>query len=86
MPLRLKEVHFVNQPFMFNMVWQMCKPFVKDKLKKRVTTSLFFVFCRATSKACKHFLGTCLCTSLYECSSLIQCKKVFIRHINYNLI
>jgi len=36
MPLRLKEVHFVNQPFLFNMVWQMFKPFVKDKLKKRM--------------------------------------------------
>jgi len=39
MPMRLKEVHFVNQPFLFNMVWQMFKPFVKEKLKKRVNTS-----------------------------------------------
>jgi hypothetical protein len=37
MPLRLKEVHIVNQPFMFNVVWQLFKPFVKDKLKKRVS-------------------------------------------------
>lgn len=36
MPLRLKEVHIVKQPFLFNMVWQMFKPFVKDKLKKRM--------------------------------------------------
>ncbi|KDR18544.1 Alpha-tocopherol transfer protein-like [Zootermopsis nevadensis] len=36
MPLRLKEVHIVNQPFLFNMVWQMFKPFVKEKLKKRL--------------------------------------------------
>ncbi|XP_033315788.1 clavesin-2 [Bombus bifarius] len=36
MPLRLKEVHFVKQPFLFNMVWQMFKPFVKEKLKKRM--------------------------------------------------
>jgi hypothetical protein len=36
MPLRLKEVHIVNQPFLFNVVWQMFKPFVKDKLKKRL--------------------------------------------------
>jgi len=36
MPLRLKEVHFVNQPFLFNMVWQMFKPFVKEKLKNRM--------------------------------------------------
>lgn len=36
MPMRLKEVHFVKQPFLFNMVWQMFKPFVRDKLKKRM--------------------------------------------------
>ncbi|CAK9799176.1 Retinaldehyde-binding protein 1 [Anthophora quadrimaculata] len=36
MPLRLKEVHIVKQPFIFNMVWQMFKPFVKEKLKKRL--------------------------------------------------
>jgi len=36
MPLRLKEVHFVKEPFIFNMVWQLFKPFVKAKLKKRM--------------------------------------------------
>lgn len=36
MPLRLKEVHFVKQPFIFNMVWTLFKPFVKEKLKQRV--------------------------------------------------
>ena len=36
MPLRLKEVHIVKQPFLFNMVWQMFKPFVREKLKKRM--------------------------------------------------
>jgi retinaldehyde-binding protein 1 len=36
MPVRLREVHFVKQPFVFNMVWTLFKPFVKDKLKKRV--------------------------------------------------
>lgn len=36
MPLRLKEVHFVKQPFIFNMVWTLIKPFVKEKLKNRV--------------------------------------------------
>ncbi|XP_053981401.1 retinaldehyde-binding protein 1 [Hylaeus volcanicus] len=35
-PLRLKEVHIVKQPFLFNMVWQMFKPFVREKLKKRM--------------------------------------------------
>lgn len=36
MPMRLKEVHFVKQPFIFNMVWTLFKPFVKEKLKNRV--------------------------------------------------
>ncbi|XP_011505202.1 PREDICTED: clavesin-1 [Ceratosolen solmsi marchali] len=36
MPLRLKEVHIVKEPFLFNMVWQMFKPFVREKLKKRM--------------------------------------------------
>lgn len=36
MPLRLREVHFVKQPFIFNMVWQLFKPFVKEKLKNRM--------------------------------------------------
>lgn len=37
MPLRLKEVHFVKQPFIFNMVWALIKPFLKEKLKNRVS-------------------------------------------------
>jgi len=36
MPVRLKEVHFVKQPFIFNMVWTLFKPFVKEKLKNRM--------------------------------------------------
>lgn len=38
MPLRLKEVHMVNQPYLFNLVWSLFKPFVKEKLNKRVST------------------------------------------------
>ncbi|XP_050438801.1 retinaldehyde-binding protein 1-like [Adelges cooleyi] len=36
MPLRLKEVHIVRQPFLFNMVWPMFKQFIGEKLKKRL--------------------------------------------------
>jgi len=36
MPLRLKEVHIVKQPFIFNVVWNVFKPFIGDKLKKRL--------------------------------------------------
>lgn len=38
MPIRLKQVHIVNQPFMFNVVWKLFKPFVREKLSKRVRT------------------------------------------------
>ncbi|KAH8412021.1 hypothetical protein KR222_007035, partial [Zaprionus bogoriensis] len=36
MPLRMKEVHFIKQPFIFNMVWTLFKPFVKEKLNSRM--------------------------------------------------
>ncbi|XP_037928475.1 clavesin-2 [Teleopsis dalmanni] len=36
MPLRMREVHFVKQPFIFKMVWQLFKPFVREKLNKRM--------------------------------------------------
>lgn len=35
-PLRIKEIHFVKQPFIFNMVWSLMKPFIKEKLKNRM--------------------------------------------------
>ncbi|KAK0158968.1 hypothetical protein PV328_009902 [Microctonus aethiopoides] len=36
MPIRLKEVHFVKQPFLFDIVWRMFKPFTREKLRKRM--------------------------------------------------
>lgn len=37
MPLRMREVHFVKQPFIFKMVWSLFKPFVQEKLSKRIS-------------------------------------------------
>lgn len=36
MPLRLKEVHMVREPFVFNMVWTLFKPLLRAKLNKRI--------------------------------------------------
>lgn len=36
MPLRMKQVHIVNQPYVFNMVWTLFKPFIREKLNSRM--------------------------------------------------
>ncbi|XP_058058022.1 clavesin-1-like [Anopheles bellator] len=35
-PLRVKGIHFINQPMIFNIAWKLFKPFVKEKLNKRM--------------------------------------------------
>lgn len=36
MPLRLKAIHIVFQPFIFKIVWAMFKPLIEEKLNKRI--------------------------------------------------
>lgn len=36
-PLRVKAVHVVNQPFYFNAIYAVFRPFLKKKLRKRVS-------------------------------------------------
>ncbi|XP_046675401.1 clavesin-1 isoform X2 [Homalodisca vitripennis] len=36
MPLRLKEVHIVKEPFLFKIVWSIFKPLVREKLRNRL--------------------------------------------------
>ncbi|XP_017766977.1 PREDICTED: alpha-tocopherol transfer protein-like isoform X2 [Eufriesea mexicana] len=35
-PLRIKNMHIVNQPYVFNMVFALFKPFFKEKLRSRL--------------------------------------------------
>lgn len=36
MPIRLKAVHIVFQPYMFKVVWAIFRPFIREKLSKRI--------------------------------------------------
>ncbi|XP_076634481.1 alpha-tocopherol transfer protein-like isoform X2 [Colletes latitarsis] len=36
MPLRIKNIHIINQPYIFNMVFTLFKPFLREKLKSRI--------------------------------------------------
>jgi hypothetical protein len=38
-PARFKEFHFFNHPTLFNMVFALAKPFLKEKIRKRVSST-----------------------------------------------
>jgi len=39
-PLRIKNIHIINQPTIFNMVFTLFKPFLREKLRSRVSLNL----------------------------------------------
>ena len=36
-PLRIKNIHVVNEPYIINMVFKLFKPFLKEKIRSRVS-------------------------------------------------
>ncbi|KAK9511080.1 hypothetical protein O3M35_005713 [Rhynocoris fuscipes] len=54
-PLRVKGIHIVNQPYIFNMVFALFKPFLREKLRSRI------IFHGTDRKSLhKHFDPSCL--------------------------
>ncbi|XP_077301030.1 clavesin-1-like [Arctopsyche grandis] len=84
MPVRLKEVHFINEPWIFNMVWQLFKPLVRTKLRGR----MFFHKANMTSLH-KHldpkFLPTNYGGELpemnYTSADWFPCVEIYLDHI-----
>lgn len=83
MPLRLKEVHMVQQPFIFNMVWSLFKPFIRPKLKSRVNIKIIenecniliktFIYYRFSSMVLKwnHCINICI---------LLTCQQIMVEN------
>lgn len=74
MPLRLKEVHIINQPYVFNMIWQIFKPFIKEKLKNRVSRY-------EKSKMVLLFLSVNITLTLTIKNLVLPCLEAALRNI-----
>lgn len=81
MPLRLKQVHMVNQPFVFNMVWSLFKPFVREKLKGRVSIRntlcpswgyIFSIRIRLSIQPFHHFRCSSMARTENRCTSTLR--------------
>jgi uncharacterized protein (DUF2344 family) len=69
MPIRLKEVHIVKQPFIFNMIFAMMKPLLDKKMSSRVRREVFLCY-----KCCNYFFLSCISmvTTCRSCTSSCQ--------------
>ncbi|XP_017773256.1 PREDICTED: alpha-tocopherol transfer protein-like isoform X1 [Nicrophorus vespilloides] len=58
-PCRVKNIHIVNQPYIFNMVFALFKPFLREKLKSRI------IFHGTDRKSLHKYLDAACVSSVY---------------------
>lgn len=55
--LRLKAVHIVNNSYLFNMLFAIFKPFIREKLRKRVSVAVHFELWLHLKRDCCLYFG-----------------------------